>query len=87
MELRIALEDWADVDVAQLALGQALGIFPKDAGVREFKYVFWSANPLGDALYAQLLKLVDGKVLERRDEPDIQFRWILTDPHLAASVD
>jgi hypothetical protein len=35
----------------------------------------WSNNPIGDMLMQQLELLVEQGVLEKRDEPDLQFRW------------
>jgi hypothetical protein len=38
-------------------------------------HVFWSNNTIGDMLHDVLLQLVALGVLERREEPDEQFRW------------
>jgi hypothetical protein len=69
------LRDWTDWDGAAYCVGKALGLFPETTDMREVKAVFWSENPLGDALHAVLLSLVAADVLERREEPDEQFRW------------
>ncbi|MEU9233502.1 hypothetical protein [Streptomyces subrutilus] len=42
---------------------------------RQVKSVFWTDNPLGNALHEVLLQLVAAGVLERREEPDEQFLW------------
>jgi hypothetical protein len=36
--------------------------------------VFWTDNPLGNGLHDALLALAGAQVLERREEPDEQFR-------------
>lgn len=74
MTLADALADWNWWDGAQFELGQAMGHF---AGCEflEVKYVFWADNPLGNGLHDILLMLVEAGVLERREEPDEQFRW------------
>ncbi|MEU4804653.1 hypothetical protein [Actinosynnema sp. NPDC023587] len=75
MELREDLADWTDWDFAAYGLGLALGIFPPTGEFHRVKHLFWSDNALGVALHDVLMRLVDAGVLERRDEPDIQFRW------------
>jgi hypothetical protein len=76
-DFREQLADWTDVDAAQHLLAQCLGIFPLDASMIEKKSVYWSDNPLGDALYRILEALVSAGVIEKRDEPDLQYRWII----------
>jgi hypothetical protein len=72
--LQESLNDWTDWDVAAFALGIALGVF--EAGTfHRHKGVFWSNNNLGNGLHAALGALGDAGVLERRDEPDDQYRW------------
>ncbi len=39
------------------------------------KHVFWSTNPVGNMLYAMLDQMVAVGILEKRDEPDFQYRW------------
>ena len=73
--LRTALVEWTDFDVAAHALAQVLGIFPFDMPMREVKYVYWSNVPLGNSLIQQLERLAQLGVLERREEPDLQYRW------------
>ncbi len=74
MTLADSLADWTDSDVAQYELGRSVGLFDASEFLDE-KGVFWTDNPLGNALRAALLALVDGQVLEHRVEPDDQFRW------------
>lgn len=58
-----------------------LGLFPDAPFMSSVKYVFWSSNPLGDALDDVLQRLVDVGVLEFRDDDDEgrQYRWKLED--------
>ncbi|MGW4895891.1 hypothetical protein ACWEQL_27095 [Kitasatospora sp. NPDC004240] len=75
MDLSTELADWTDWDGAAFHVGRALGVFPESETFPHVKSVFWTANPLGDALHDILLCLAAAGVLERRDEPDEQFRW------------
>jgi hypothetical protein len=68
------LADWTDWDYAGYSLGLQLGILSGDFAVAN-KAVFWTDNPLGNGLHDALLALVTAGVLERREEPDEQFRW------------
>lgn len=74
--LKERLLDWTDFDVAGYQLGVVLGLlpeWPKGEAWGPHKWVFWSANPLGDALYEMLRSLVTLGVLERSGEA---FRWV-----------
>ena len=75
--LKVALHDWTDWDVAGYSTAVALGLI--DSATTPFptraKHVFWSDHPTGTALQDILEKLVMLGVLQRRDEPDIQYRW------------
>jgi hypothetical protein len=73
--LRVALADWTDFDVSAHVLAQCLGIMPSGLGMKEAKSVYWSDNPLGNMLYATLERLLELGALERREEPDLQYRW------------
>lgn len=75
-DFREQMADWTDVDAAQHLLAQCLGIFPRDVSMIEKKWVYWSDNALGSALYRMLEALVSAGVIEKRDEPDLQYRWI-----------
>ena len=70
-----ALADWTDWDGAAFELGRALGLFEGQT-FQGAKGVFWSDNPLGNGLHDGLQALVAAGVLEHRDEPDDQYRWI-----------
>ena len=77
--LRDALADWTDCDGAMEELGTALGIIPKDGN---HKATYWTKNPVSDFLMQTLWNLLDLGVLEVREEPDFQFRWIPPDNSL-----
>lgn len=56
-DLRRGLLNWTDVDVAEFLVGQALGAFPPAyTAMRHLKWMFWSANPIGDALHGVILR-------------------------------
>ena len=75
MNLRIALKDWTDWDFAAYRIAICLSLMPEGIMPGRGKHVFWSANPMGDALHDFLLQLAKAGVLERREDPDEQFRW------------
>jgi hypothetical protein len=75
MSLREDLADWTDIDVAAHHLARRLGILPIESAMRDFKWVYWSNNVLGEALVRTLDEYVALGILERRDEPDLQYRW------------
>lgn len=79
--LKERLKDWVEWDWAAYHLGACLG-FWGDFGAPDghdpwhgIKGVMWSNNPLGNSLYHFLDNLVDAGVLERKEEPDIAYRW------------
>lgn len=73
--LRVALANWTDFDVSAHMLAQCLGIMPPHLQMRDVKWVYWSENPLGTMLHSTLERLSDLGVLEKREEPDLQYRW------------
>jgi hypothetical protein len=73
--LKQSLSDWTDIDIAQYRLAVSLGLMPDGAWHAGAKGVFWTDNPMGNALAAILDTLTDANVLEKRDEPDFQYRW------------
>jgi len=74
MSLNADLADWTDWDFAAHILGRALGLTLGDFST-EAKSVYWTDNRLGNGLHDALLALVQAGVLERRQDPDEQFRW------------
>lgn len=75
MALKERLADWTELESAEYYLAIELGVFRGDEEWVGIKWIFWSANKLGNGLYKALLGLVDAGVLEYRDEPDHQVRW------------
>lgn len=74
--LRDRLSDWRDWDFAAFLLAQSIGLMSSEVRFHlEAKHVFWTNNPVGDALETMLGELVKTGVLENRDEPDDQYRW------------
>lgn len=84
--LQERLTNWIDWDGAAYQLGACLGFWPEFGAPPAVegqsndcwngaKGVMWSANPLGDGLCHFLDALVEEGCLERREEPDIQYRW------------
>lgn len=75
VDLSEELAEWTDWDGAAFVVGRSLGIFDASVTFTKVKAVFWTDNPLGNALHEVLLQLVAAGVLERREEPDEQFMW------------
>lgn len=75
MALGDDLAEWTSRDWAAYALGRALGLFSEGDFHLTHKHVFWTDNPVGQALHESLLALARAGVLEQRDEPDTEFRW------------
>ncbi len=79
--LKERLTGWTDWDGAAYELGACLGFWPEFGAPpghdcwNGVKGIMWSAHPLGDSLYHFLDELVESGCLERREEPDIQYRW------------
>ena len=79
--LKERLTDWVDWDGASYEVGACLGFWPEFGAPYHHdnwhgvKGTIWSANPLGDAIAYFLEALVLEGCLERREEPDIGFRW------------
>ncbi len=72
--LRDQLQNWTDWDVAEHALAVSLGLYSKDSYSKN-KGIYWSDNLTGNRLMQILDDMAATGILERRDEPDIQFRW------------
>ncbi|MFD9635355.1 hypothetical protein, partial [Streptomyces violascens] len=76
VDLSERLAEWTDWDGAAFLVGSSLGMFGESETFTKAKAVFWTDNPMGNALHEVLLQLVAAGVLERREEPDEQFRWV-----------
>lgn len=75
VDLSEGLAEWTDWDGAAFGVGRSLGIFSDSQTFTQVKGVFWTDNPLGNALHEVLLQLAAAGVLERREDPGEQFRW------------
>ena len=79
--LQERLAGWTDWDITMYHLGACLGFWPEFGAPHDndpwhgVKGVIWSANPLGDAISNFIIALSKEGCLERRDEPDIAYRW------------
>ena len=73
--LKERIGDWTDWDGAAYSLGICIGLMPDVGGFGAAKHVFWSNHPIGDLLYSMLDRMVEQGILEKRDEPDTQYRW------------
>ena len=74
MSLAAFLVDWTDMDVAAHDLARALGILPERSTMSDAKWVYWSNNLLGNKLVDLLDSLTAVGFLEKRNEPDFQYR-------------
>ena len=73
--LRESLSDWTDWDSASYALAACINILGVETSFHIAKQVFWSNHPVARLLINTLDAMVAGGILERREEPDIQYRW------------
>ena len=83
--LQERLAGWTSWDLTLFHLGACLGFWPEFGAPGDatgqfdpwhgVKSVIWSANPLGDAMSNFIVALLEVGALERRDEPDIEYRW------------
>jgi predicted enzyme related to lactoylglutathione lyase len=80
MTLAANLSDWVDADNAEHLLAKALGIMPRTSVMMEAKPVYFSNHLLGSELYALLERLTELGFLEKREEPELQYR---VRPHFA----
>jgi hypothetical protein len=74
MSLADDLADWTDWDGAAYHLGRALGLL-EGLEFIQAKHIFWTNNELGEGLHDAVQALARTGMLERRDEPNEQFRW------------
>jgi hypothetical protein len=77
--LKERFSDWVIWDKAEYELGVVLGLWVEFDAPGDLwhgaKGIIWSANPLGDTLGEFLIQLVKIGILERSEEPNIQYRW------------
>ena len=79
--LQERLSGWTSWDIAMYHIGACLGFWPEFGAPYDHdswhgvKGVIWSGNPLGDALSNFIVALSEEGCLERREEPDIEYRW------------
>ena len=69
------LDGWTDWDLAAFRLGRAIGFYEREEDWWRTKGAMWIDNLVGAGLHDALLALADAGVLDRRAEPDEQFRW------------
>lgn len=83
LTLKDRLKNWQDWDVAAYELATVLGLVPEFTspqpppptdGWHGFKWIFWSNNRLGNALYETLNTMIEAGVLEREVAMD-RVRW------------
>ena len=72
--LKESLAEWQDFDTAQHALAICVGLMSPNMDFHRAKHVFWSANPIGEALHYILQELIKVGVLEHDDEEG-KYRW------------
>ena len=73
--LKTQLLHWTDWDCAAHSLALCLGLMEDGLFQTRAKHVFWSNHPIGTMLFTILDGLVAQGILEKRDEPDFQYRW------------
>jgi hypothetical protein len=79
--LKERLSVWSSWDITSYEVGACLGFWPNFGALpgndpwHGIKGVIWSSNILGDSINVFISALVDEGMLEKRDDPDIEFRW------------
>ncbi len=74
MQLRDQFSEWTDLDSAEYLLAVHLGIVGPDTSFNAVKWMFWSDNRFGNALYDILKHLELLGAIEFDEEKD-GFRW------------
>jgi hypothetical protein len=71
------ITEWTDCDFVEYNYMVILGLIdPINSEYNgKAKHVFWSSNDVGTAIHEMLETLVKLGMLEKRDEPDLQYRW------------
>lgn len=74
--LKASLAEWQDCDGVAYDLALCLGLMSLEIPFwGEAKHIFWTDNPIGNFLYNTLDQMVELGILEKRDEPDLQYQW------------
>lgn len=75
--LKEKLKDWTDIDGAMYDVTVVLGLIDPEASpfATNAKHVFWSNHPVGSLAHKLLDEMTSLGILEKRDEPDFQYRW------------
>ena len=68
------LREWQDWDVASHYVGRALGLFPSESWMAQYKGIFWTDNPLGNMLAGVLDSMVELGAVEKNS--DNEYRWV-----------
>lgn len=73
--LRDDLQEWTDRDIAAYSLGLHLGLWGAEVPFQtDLKHVFWTSNPVGNALFQMLAAMIKAGILEQDDEEE-RVRW------------
>jgi hypothetical protein len=74
--LKENLAEWTDLDWAAFQLAACLGLMLPDPNLfrTKAKHVFWTNNPVGEALYRMLCELAEVGILEH-DEEEMRYSW------------
>lgn len=75
--LKERLKDWTDIEGAQYEIAVALGIIDPQRfpAMADAKHVFWSNHPIGNMTHKFLEEMTALGIVQKRDEPDFQYRW------------
>jgi hypothetical protein len=76
LKLKESLAEWTDLDWAAFQLAACLGLMPPDSDLfrTKAKHIFWTNNPVGNALYRMLRELAGVGILEH-DQEEMRYRW------------
>jgi hypothetical protein len=74
-QLKDALREWADLEDAAFHLARITGVIPADAAYADWKWMFWSRNDVGDALYEMLRALAAIGAIEEDPDDASRVRW------------
>jgi hypothetical protein len=72
---RESLTEYRHIDDLQHELATMLGIVDDRLGMNDVKALYWTANPVGDALAKFLFALASAGVLEAHPEDETMLRF------------